>query len=255
MSRKQDFYYWRIFATGLCFTTFGLGGVVLGLVVLPLNAFLTPDPRRRVQRSRRIVHYSFKAFILMMKYLGILTYSIHGQEHLDVEGALIIANHPTLIDIVFLISLMPDATCIVKSDLARNPFTRGPVAWAGYIVNDTPEELIERCSELLSSGANLIIFPEGTRSVQGHPIKFKRGAAYIWLRSKCRLITIILNSSPPTLSKGDKWYQVPDRRFHYTIDIHEGFMSSADEESLQEGKNARHVNRLWQDFFDQEISS
>jgi hypothetical protein len=40
---------------------------------------------------------------------------------------MIIANHPSLIDVVFLIGLVRQANCVVKQSLWENPFTRGPV--------------------------------------------------------------------------------------------------------------------------------
>lgn len=255
MSTRKDFYYWRIFATGLSFTVFGVGGLVLGLVIFPLTALITPDPERRVLRCRRVVHHSFRLFIEMMRCLGILTYTQHGLEHLEGGGKLIIGNHPTLIDIVFLISRIPNATCIVKSDLTRNLFMRGPVSWAGYIANDSPEELLDECSRQLEKGASLVVFPEGTRSVPGQMLRFKRGAAYIWLRSNCELILAILDSSPPTLSKNTKWYQIPDRKFHFTMDIREGIKTLPAMHSLREKQDARAINRLWQNHFQEELSS
>ena len=61
-----------------------------------------------------------------MRHTGVLTYHIEGQEHLNETGRLIIANHPSLIDVVFLIALIRDTNCIVKDSLVNNPFTRGP---------------------------------------------------------------------------------------------------------------------------------
>ena len=49
-----------------------------------------------------------------MRVLGILTYRVEGAERLREPGRLIVANHPTLIDVVLLVSLMPEVDCIVK---------------------------------------------------------------------------------------------------------------------------------------------
>jgi len=59
-------------------------------------------------------------------------------EKLNRPGQLIIANHPTLVDIVFLISRVKQANCIVKQKLWHNPFMRGPILNAGYISNGDP---------------------------------------------------------------------------------------------------------------------
>ena len=70
-----------------------------------------------------------------MRVLGILTYRVEGAERLREPGRLIVANHPTLLDVVLLVSQMPEVDCIVKRGLWRNPFLRWPVSWAGYLPN------------------------------------------------------------------------------------------------------------------------
>ena len=52
-----------------------------------------------------------------MHRLGIMRYKINGLEKLNRPGQLILANHPTLIDIVFLLSRIPVASCIVKKKI------------------------------------------------------------------------------------------------------------------------------------------
>jgi hypothetical protein len=54
-----------------------------------------------------------------------MTYQIEGGERLQRDGLLVLANHPTLIDVVCLISLLPNADCVVKRAVACNPFMRG----------------------------------------------------------------------------------------------------------------------------------
>ena len=95
-----------------------------------------------------------------------MTYQIEGGERLQRDGLLVLANHPTLIDVVCLISLLPNADCVVKRAVARNPFMRGPVRAAGYISNDDGAGLVDDCVAAVHAGGTLVIFPEGTRSVR-----------------------------------------------------------------------------------------
>ena len=155
---------WRIVATGLSFFAFGVGGVLLWALAFPMLALMVRKPARRQTLSRRLVQRSFAFHIELMRVLGVLSYEVRGRERLQRDGLLILANHPTLIDVVFLISLLPNADCVVKSSLARNPFTRGPVRAAGYVCNDDGAGLVEDCIAAVRRGGNLIIFPEGTRS-------------------------------------------------------------------------------------------
>ena len=46
---------WRMSATGLCFTVFGLGGVIGRVLIFPLLRIVVRDERRRVLLARRLI--------------------------------------------------------------------------------------------------------------------------------------------------------------------------------------------------------
>jgi 1-acyl-sn-glycerol-3-phosphate acyltransferase len=206
---------WRIFATGLAFATFGLVALLLSLTLFPLLAVTAADVDRAARRVQAAVHYGCRWFIWFMKTLGLITYELHGREHLKVPGRLIIANHPSLIDVVFLFAWLPQLDCIVKQELWRNPYLRRAVGWAGYIGNATPEGLVESCAASLRAGRTLVVFPEGTRSTPGQALRLQRGAARIALQSGVEVVPVQIRCEPITLTKGLKWYQVPERTPHY----------------------------------------
>jgi len=212
-------YYWRLFATGLSFTAFGLGGFILWMIVFPLLSLIPSDQHQKNLRAQWCVHQSFYCFIGLMHRLGIMTYKIEGLDKLNKPGQLIIANHPTLIDIVFLISRIPTINCIVKEKLWHNPFTKGPIINAGYISNGDPEAMISQSVAYLKAGGKMIIFPEGTRTVQGQQYKFQRSAARIALQANARVTPVTLSCYPQTLSKAEKWYQIPKHAFHLSMQV------------------------------------
>src|SRR5450830_631977 len=125
--------YWRVLATGLSFVVFGVGGLLLRIVVFPLLNLMVRQPERRIAAARRVIRLAFRAYVDLMRALGVLRYEIHGLEKLERGGLLILANHPTLIDTVFLMAFVKNADCSVKGALWNNAFTRGPVRAAGYI--------------------------------------------------------------------------------------------------------------------------
>jgi 1-acyl-sn-glycerol-3-phosphate acyltransferase len=197
------------------------------------------------------VHYSFYFFIGLMHRLGIMTYSIKGLEKLNKPGQLIIANHPTLIDIVFLISRIPLASCIVKEKLWHNPFTKGSVINAGYISNGYAEKMIEESVSYLQAGGTMIIFPEGTRSVAGVEYKFQRSAARIGLLANTRVTPVIIHCSPSTLTKAEKWYQIPERRFHLAMEVGDDMVLDNFLAIEPQPIAVRRFNRYLQDYFSQ----
>jgi 1-acyl-sn-glycerol-3-phosphate acyltransferase len=208
---------WRVFATGFVFVLFGVGALVISVTMFPLLRLSTLNAdtaRRRIQRGMQC---TFWVYMEIMRVLGILTYRVEGAERLRERGRLVVANHPTLIDVVLLVSLMPEVDCIVKRGLWRNPFLRWPVSWAGYLPNSEGEELIKECAATLKRGHSLLVFPEGTRTAPGQSARMQRGAAHIALAADVEFIPVTIRCDPPTLFKGNPWWRVPARRFHMQV--------------------------------------
>lgn len=205
---------YRLLATGLAFLLFNVGGLFLSIVVFPLLNLLYPNLQRRQAVAKKVVHITFKGFVAYMECAGIIRLQIEDKRALTAaKGKIVIANHPSLIDVVVLISLLENADCVVKSSLWEKPFLRGVVKSTGYINNDTdPEVFIRNCGESLASGNNLIIFPEGTRTTPGDLPVFKRGASNIAIRTETDLLPLLIEVKPTTLTKGEKWYQVAKKR-------------------------------------------
>ncbi len=213
-------YCWRVLATGYCFANFGLGGLLLAVTILPLVRLLPGSADQKNRRARRVVHYTFRFFIWQMCLLGVMEIEIKDARRLlKADGCLVIANHPSLIDVVLLISLLPNASCIVKQDLWKNPFLMWVVAATGYVSNVGPELLLKACGEALTSGSSLIIFPEGTRTTAGKPLEFYRGAANIAVRCATDIVPVTIECAPPTLRKGERWYQVPPSKGCFTLSV------------------------------------
>ena len=114
-------------------------------------------------------------------------------------------------------SLVAQPDCIVKSQLWRNPFTWGAVRIAGFIDNQAGPELVHAAVASLRAGNNLIVFPEGTRTRPGTPLRFLRGAANIAARGRVDITPVIFTVSEPTLTKGHPWYRVPRRRPQFSV--------------------------------------
>lgn len=245
--------YWRVAATGLSFALFGIGGLLLRAILFPLLALLVRAPARRAGAARTVIRLTLRAFVAAMHGLGVLRYEIVGREKLERGGLLILANHPTLIDTVFLMAFVKRADCIVKSQLWNNPFTSGPVRAAGYISNTQGPELVDACIASLRAGNNLIVFPEGTRTPAAGPIVLKRGAANIAVRGARDVTPVLIRCQPATLGKGARWWQVPARRAQFRIEVMEDIrVRRFTSTGLSDVLAARRLTDYLQDYFTEE---
>lgn len=212
---------WRLVSTAAAFVLFGLGGMLASILVVPLLYLLPGGTAARTRRARRLISRSFAMLIAALQAVGVMRVTVNHAERLRSAGPmLVLANHPTFLDVVVLIAHMPDANCVVKSGLWSNPFFGGIVRVAGYLRNDDSSKVVDACVESFSQRAPLLIFPEGTRTAPGRPLHFVRGAAHIALRSGSPLLPIVLKCDPATLGKGEPWYRIPPRPFHITVDVH-----------------------------------
>jgi 1-acyl-sn-glycerol-3-phosphate acyltransferase len=135
--------------------------------------------------------------------LGVLTVHFSDEKKLaPLRGTIIAANHPSMVDAFVLLSAVPRAVCIMRSDLAASSSFSHLSRLAGYITNDRGSTLIRAGIERLARGENLIIFPEGTRSVGGKINSFKRGFALMATRTGTPVQTVIVNMEGEYFGKG-----------------------------------------------------
>ncbi|MCL2872551.1 MAG: 1-acyl-sn-glycerol-3-phosphate acyltransferase [Betaproteobacteria bacterium] len=250
---------WRILATGFCFMLFGLYGVLILCLVFPLLRLLVWRRARRQALARDIVHWAFQLFCKVMTTVGVISFEVRGLEKLQRRGLLIVANHPSLIDVVMLISLLRQPDCVVKAAAWRNPFMLGPIALCGFIRNQDGAQLIEDCIASVRRGSNLIVFPEGTRTriealLQRQVNPLQRGAANIAVRGGLPMTPVVITVTEPMLTKQQPWYKAPRRRPHFVLNVLDDmdvahFVPSDTPPSLA----ARVVTERLSEFFNREL--
>jgi len=239
---KQFNHMWRLFGTCLSFSVFGIVGILLGMLVLPLTFVFVRDRQKRRKISRSAIGMAFHWFARLMKALGVLDYRITGMEQLEAGGnRMIIANHPSLIDVVFLLSMFPMADCVVKKAVIHNPFMLGAVRPADYISNDDTGSFLEDSIQRLKAGSNLILFPEGTRTVPGQALVFKMGAASIAVRADAEILPVVINCTQTGyLSKHKPWYWIPEQKPIYEIKVHAPLKQNDLVQSSRNQRDATH---------------
>jgi 1-acyl-sn-glycerol-3-phosphate acyltransferase len=190
----------------LSFLIFGLGTLVLAAAVFPVMR-LCLHPRERFRGyARPLVSRSLRFFTGLMEFLGVVKLEVDNREaYRGLSSKIIVANHPSLLDVVMLLSLVPNADCIVRGALSRT-IVRGIIRQL-YIPNSLDfEDLLGACVESLNRGNNIIFFPEGTRTPRGGGMILKKGAFRLALRSGRGIVPVHIGGTDKYgLGKGDPW--------------------------------------------------
>jgi len=191
------FEFW-VMAAGLgAFALLCVGSIpVFGVMVLVL-------PGDRLKPAvRGAISGAFRLYLRMLSGLCAVradTRELHG---LRVDGPLIvIANHPSLLDVVVLLSALPRGTCIIKASLLRNPLYRVAARAAGYISNASAEAMFARSRHELMQGSQFVIFPEGGRSREFPVSSFSSTCILLARATGTPIQTVLLDYSSPYLGK------------------------------------------------------
>jgi 1-acyl-sn-glycerol-3-phosphate acyltransferase len=214
------------------FAYFGVGIWLHGVLVLPLVAFvarlrgLSPDATSR--RTQRAVHRFFRSFIgYMARVSRIAGFEWAGLEALTRGPALIVANHPSLIDTPLLGSKLPQADFLVGPEWMRNGFMRRAIEAAGYIAAENGAAVVRLATERLRAGRTVVIYPEGSRSPADGLRPFQRGAAHIALESGCDILPVTLHVTPRVLMKGQPWTAYPTENPVWRVEVGEPIRTAA----------------------------
>lgn len=245
-------WYWRLFATGFAFCSFGLGGLLMALTIFPAMMVVLQNRARRRKYAQFVICRGFRLFTWMLDITGVAGVEAHNVDRLrTARGALIIANHPTLLDVVMILSRMDRCQCVVKHELFRNPFLFGVVRAAGFIRNDdNPENLIVQARHHLAAGANIMIFPEGTRTPPKCKLgKLQRGAANIAIETQADLIPVVVHCNHDTLKKGVPWYRIPPSKIQFRLEVDPPILfNDIHDPGLPRAKQSRALTRFIKEY-------
>jgi 1-acyl-sn-glycerol-3-phosphate acyltransferase len=171
-----------------------------GVVSTLLAPILPARIGRRV--GRRGAMNWFRLFTWAMEALGALRLDLRELDSLPAAGPLIVApNHPGLLDAVLMVSRMPDAVCVMKGSLLGSFLLAPASRLARYVPNDSLLKLVRRAGDELRHGGQLLLFPEGTRTV-GDPIgPLTDAVGAISRRTRVPVQTVIIEASAPFLGK------------------------------------------------------
>jgi 1-acyl-sn-glycerol-3-phosphate acyltransferase len=196
-------FLWRLYEyLAMCC---GLGAlVVICLIWLPFAMLLNPLLPRRLGApvGRQGIRWGMRLYLAILQTVCACRFDLSALDQLRDEGPLIlVANHPSLLDALLILSRLPSAVCIMKASLLNNILFGAATRMAGYIPNHPAIAMITRARQELNGGAHLILFPEGTRTRNAPLDACMPTTGLIAGRTKVPVQTLLIEFSSPYLGK------------------------------------------------------
>lgn len=186
-----------VWLIGICFVvvTFPLT-LIIWLVVLPFD------------RKRVVIHWFLMYQCLVLSFLlPIWKIHIEGREK-AVKGMtyVIISNHQSLLDILLINCLRYKFKWISKIENFNIPVIGWYLKMADYIIVDRQNEeskieMLAKSYNFLKKGISIMIFPEGTRSLNNEIGFFKRGAFQLALQAEVPILPVLIDGTGGILPK------------------------------------------------------
>lgn len=223
-----------------------LGSILLigNFVALPL--LLTPNAFRR-PLAQWSISAIFRLFLGGAVACGLMRLDLRALDRLNRERQmLLVANHPSMIDIFLILSRVRRAVCIMKAGIGSNIFLGVGARLAGYVSNREANLMIRGAIAAVSQGDLLLAFPEGTRTTRQPLNEIKRTASLIAKRADAPLQIIVLRTNSLYLSKGWRIWKPPQFPLIYQARLGP---------RLQASRNLAENAQSLQACFERELSS
>jgi 1-acyl-sn-glycerol-3-phosphate acyltransferase len=133
--------------------------------------------------------------------------TIEGKEKIDRGTAYVmVANHQSLLDILVLFRLRVHFKWVSKIENFRVPCIGWNMSLNRYIKlrrgdRQSVEQMMVACEKTLAEGSSVMMFPEGTRSLDGLLRPFKPGAFVLAQNARAPLLPIVIDGSAKALPK------------------------------------------------------
>lgn len=192
----------RFLHSALSFAYYGLGGFFLSVTGWFLVTFFPAPKKKKVQAFHAVMSKFMHSVFWTYPAIGRKIVNHHKEDFQ--KPAIIIANHTSFLDILAVGMLSPKIIFLVSDWVYHSPFFGRGVRLAGfYPVSNGIDNGVEHLREKVAQGFSLMVFPEGTRSVDNSVKRFHKGAFYLAEEFGLDIIPIVIHGYSEASPKGD----------------------------------------------------
>lgn len=188
-------------------TIVGFIGFVIGSLFITLCGFIlfTVFPAKTSTRKlifHYIIVYVFRAVLASFFNVKKTIINTHGETFH--KPAVIVANHQSHIDLALTLQLYPKMIVFTNDWVYHSPFYGWIVKLADYYpASEGYEKSLAKLEALVKEGYSILIFPEGTRSVDGEIHRFHKGAFLLAEQLKLDIIPLLIHGAGDAVTKND----------------------------------------------------
>lgn len=129
-----------------------------------------------------------------------VSYHIDGLENIPDRPVIVMSNHQSAWETIFLYQLFTPACPILKKELLDIPFwgwamrLQNPIAIDRSKPREAGRSLLLQGAQRIQQGLSILVFPEGTRAPAGSLGKFSRGGAQLAVATSTLAIPVLHNA-------------------------------------------------------------
>ncbi len=239
------FDWCRVMSGFAVYGALGLG-VIAGCLVL---AALVRNRSRRRGLCQGLIHRGMRLYARYTEAVGIFRVEFPEGERLHAtRGTIFAPNHATLMDATHFLARLPRLVCVMKKSIATNPFMGISSGLAGYLPMGEGTEFIRRGRDALLAGDNLLMFPEGTRTVEAPVNRFKNGFALMASLASAPVQTVFIETPVLFMGKRWPWWQTPPLPLPIRVTLGERF-------HVPPGQGAKAFGAELEGYFRRELTA
>ena len=210
--------YIRTFAVLFGFAAFYTGALILNFFVFPCIEIFARNNKK--QYYSQIIYTCWGLFVKFLEFIGILKINIKNKEKLQsIKNKIIVSTHPSYIDVLILMSLIPNSTCFVKKELMNSFFMKNIICDM-FIPSGLELEDMKICTKkYLDEGFNMVIFPSGIRHRKDEYPKIRKGTALTAINANKNIVPVVMYTDFDFLQIGQSILDAGEKTVNYFIEV------------------------------------
>jgi 1-acyl-sn-glycerol-3-phosphate acyltransferase len=179
-------------------------GPIVGIIGIPYT-LLVGDITRLYWTAMWVVRTGVRA--------GGIKVVLEGMENIPRDRAgILMCNHVSNLDPPILMPALPvRSSVLLKKSLMKIPILGTAMGMAKFVPVDraarreSAQAMVAAAAAALADGLPIVVFPEGTRSLDGRLSTFKKGPFFLAQQTGAPIVPVAISGTESMLRKGSSW--------------------------------------------------